>query len=123
MPVYLLHFDVPLSGHARHYMGSSHPGGLWPRLKDHADGYGANIMRHVGARGITWQLARTWPGYRAAERHLKGRPIGSRGLKDKCPVCHSMPRVNRWAGGGRAISKRIRQYVIDRTATHYDRAA
>jgi|HubBroStandDraft_3_1064219.scaffolds.fasta_scaffold06134_3 hypothetical protein len=121
MPVYLIHFDRRLSGHAGHYMGSAQQ--LHERLITHADGHGANIMRYVVAAGITWQLARTWPGYRQEERRLKGRPKGSNHLRTLCPICAPKPRINRWAGGGKIVARKIRVYVTDRTAQYYERAA
>jgi hypothetical protein len=86
--VYLLHFDRPFS-HARHYLGWASPGNLSARLSHHADGTGANLLRHVAKAGISWSLARTWPGDRARERQLK-----SRGLTRRCPVCH--PELAAW---------------------------
>lgn len=79
--VYLLHFDVPFR-HARHYLGYAGPGHLDARLAHHHAGTGANLLRHVGAAGITWRLARTWPGDRNRERRMK-----QRGLARCCPIC------------------------------------
>lgn len=77
--VYLLHFTQPF-GHARHYMGWA--GNLPGRLAHHAAGSGANLLRHVSAAGITWELARTWPGDRRLERRMKAR-----GHSRACPIC------------------------------------
>lgn len=78
--VYLLHFHTAF-GHARHYMGWS--GSLQQRLWHHANGTGANLMKHVQRAGITWELARTWAGDRNLERKLKNRGGHAR----LCPVC------------------------------------
>ena|SRR5579864_3377871 len=98
MAVYLLHFSARLSGHAQHYLGSADD--IPARLADHESGRGARIMAAAKAAGLTWVVARTWPGGRTAERHLKGRKIGSHELRGYCPECQVMPRINRWAGGG-----------------------
>lgn len=79
--VYLLHFDRPFR-HAKHYMGWT-DGALEVRLACHARGDGANLLRHVGAAGIAWTLARTWPGPRGRERQLKIQGGHTR----KCPIC------------------------------------
>jgi hypothetical protein len=79
--VYLLHFAEPF-GHARHYIGWAGPGNLTARLSHHAAGTGANLLRHVGKAGISWELARTWPGGRAEERRMKVR-----GATRRCPLC------------------------------------
>lgn len=112
MTVYLLHIE-PAFGHARHYCGSCLRRRLWVRLKEHADGYGANLCHYARAAGCTLILARTWDGLRADERRIKGRPKGSHELRRRCPVCQSMPRVNRWAGGGARIAKRFRTYQAE----------
>lgn len=98
MSVYLLHFDRRLSDHAGHYLGSAD--NVPARLADHRAGQGAKLTAAAVAAGISLTIARTWPGGRAAERHIKGRAIGSRGLARYCPVCHPMPRIRQWAGGG-----------------------
>lgn len=79
---YLLHLDRPF-GHAKHYLGWAGPGHLDRRLAHHADGSGANLLRHVAAAGIGWELSRTWPGDRHMERRLKHRG----GRARLCPVC------------------------------------
>lgn len=77
--VYLIHFAEPFR-HARHYMGWA--GNLQARLAHHAAGTGANLLRHVNDAGITWELARTWPGDRNLERSMK-----TRGHTRICPIC------------------------------------
>jgi hypothetical protein len=86
--VYLLHFDRPFS-HARHYLGWAAAGNLAARLAYHQAGTGANLLRHVAKAGISWSLARTWPGDRTRERQLK-----SRGASRRCPMCH--PELAAW---------------------------
>jgi predicted GIY-YIG superfamily endonuclease len=78
--VYLLHFSVPYK-HARHYTGWASD--LAARLAEHDDGRGARLTAVAKAAGITWTLARTWPGTRARERQLKNQGGASR----HCPAC------------------------------------
>jgi predicted GIY-YIG superfamily endonuclease len=79
--IYLLHFDEPF-GHARHYLGwaSNLDGRLW----HHANGTGANLLRHVRRAGISWRLAATWPGTRNDERRMKNH-----GHARRCPICQA----------------------------------
>jgi predicted GIY-YIG superfamily endonuclease len=89
--VYLLHFDQPYR-HARHYVG-------WVlnvkrRLAEHEAGRGARLLVVAREAGITWQLARMWPGSRARERQIKRQGGHAR----HCPLCGVKPRqlpVNR----------------------------
>jgi predicted GIY-YIG superfamily endonuclease len=83
--VYLLHLDTPYK-HARHYTGST--GNLTARLADHAAGRGARLLAVVQAAGIGWQVARTWPGGRDAERAIKRRHNAPR----LCPLCSVRPQ-------------------------------
>lgn len=85
--VYLLHFDAPYR-HARHYLGWT-GGPLSARLSAHAEGRGARLLTVVRAAGITWQLARTWPGDRGRERQLKNQG----GARRRCPMCGVVPRL------------------------------
>lgn len=78
--IYLLHFDRPF-GHAQHYTGWA--SNLDGRLKHHANGSGATLLRHVRNAGIGWTLARTWSGDRNRERALKKQGGASR----HCPIC------------------------------------
>jgi hypothetical protein len=81
--IYLLHFSRPYK-HARHYTGwTESSGSLKARLARHEQGDGARLLAIVHAAGITWQLARTWPGPRARERQLKRQGGASR----RCPLC------------------------------------
>lgn len=87
--VYLLHFDQPYR-HARHYLGWTQ--NLAARLAVHAAGHGARLLQVVSAEGITWTLARTWPGVpRLRERQLKRMGGAAR----RCPLCGVHPRPDR----------------------------
>lgn len=80
--VYLIHFDRRYK-HARHYTGWTSD--LATRLAKHAAGDGARLLAVVNEAGISWQLARTWPGPRARERQLKLQGGASR----HCPLCRA----------------------------------
>jgi hypothetical protein len=82
--VYLIHFDVAYR-HARHYLGWTLD--LLARLQAHRDGRGARLMEVITAAGISWQLARTWPGGRDRERAIKNRHEAPR----LCPICTPAP--------------------------------
>ncbi len=84
--VYLLHFDTRYK-HAGHYLGSTCD--LEARLALHAAGRGARLLHVVRAAGITWRLARTWPGGKAKERQLKKQLGASR----YCPICKEARRA------------------------------
>ena len=95
--VYLLHFDrpyIPYPGApphacARHYTGfAAGPQALKRRLAQHGTARGARLMVAVAGAGITWQLARTWPGSRSRERQLKTQGGAAR----RCPLCGITPR-------------------------------
>lgn len=88
MVVYLPHLDMPLV-HAKHYMGVCED--LNARLERHAKGAGARMLAVCIERGITWKLARTWPGDRTLERQLKKRKDAPR----ICPICN--PNALNWA--------------------------
>ena len=98
--VYLLHFDrlyvpypdAPLWDCAGHYCGTTD---LAARLARHAAGNGARLVAVVHQAGISWQLARVWPGPRERERQLKRQGGASR----RCPLC----RLPRRAGEVRHI--------------------
>jgi predicted GIY-YIG superfamily endonuclease len=78
--VYLIHFDRPYR-HARHYTGWTDD--LPTRLDRHMAGHGARLLAVIREAGISWQLARTWPGSRVRERQLKRQGGASR----RCPLC------------------------------------
>jgi hypothetical protein len=96
--VYLLHFDqpyVPYPGApayacAAHYTGLAWggPRGLARRLAQHGTADGARLMLAVAKAGITWQLARVWPGGPARERQMKNPGGAAR----RCPLCGITPR-------------------------------
>jgi hypothetical protein len=77
-------------GHAGHYTGFAGGGarGLARRLAKHDAGRGARLLAAALGAGITWELARTWPGTRARERQLKRQGGASR----RCPLCGVTPR-------------------------------
>ena len=94
--VYLIHLDQPYK-HARHYLGWTTD--LNSRLQAHREGRGARLMEVVKAAGITWHLARTWPGSRDRERAIKNRHESPR----LCPECSPVPRpVNAGRSAGQA---------------------
>ena len=93
---YLLHFDRPYigangKGIAKHYSGSATD--LPARLAEHDKGQGARLLQVAKAAGITWRLARTWPGGRDRERQLKNQGGASR----RCPECGVTPRSDNGA--------------------------
>jgi hypothetical protein len=96
--VYLLHFNelyipypdaLPIAC-AGHYTGfaAGGPRALERRLAKHGTCEGAKLMAAVARAGITWQLARVWPGDRTLERRLKIQGGASR----RCPLCGVTPR-------------------------------
>lgn len=81
--IYLLHFEKPFK-HAKHYLGWAN--NLEGRLRHHEQGTGANLLKHVKAAGISWDLVRTWDRVdRNEERRIKN--MGS--LARVCPVCQA----------------------------------
>jgi hypothetical protein len=90
--VYLLHFDQRYE-HAGHYTGfaessGAEGSGLLKRLGEHAAGRGARLVEVITQAGISFRLARTWPGVtRARERQLKQQGGASR----RCPICLDQP--------------------------------
>lgn len=84
--VYLLHFETAYR-HAQHYTGWTDD--LPARLAAHEAGHGARLLAVVRAAGISWRLARTWPGSRARERQIKRQGGASR----RCPLCGIHPRL------------------------------
>lgn len=96
---YLLHLKTPL-GHARHYLGVTT--NLAKRLKLHATGRGANMLRVAKERqgkAFGFTLARTWDipvdmTPRAYEIKLKNRGSGAR----SCPICQEAARAAKKSG-------------------------
>jgi hypothetical protein len=84
---YLLHFDQPIGNlqnkraQAQHYLG--HADRLDRRALQHLTGRGAKITQALVARGIGFQIVRTWPGSRSFERKLKNR----KNARKLCPIC------------------------------------
>jgi hypothetical protein len=62
--------------------------GLLKRLGEHQHGRGARLVEVITQAGITFRLARVWPGVtRARERQLKNQGGASR----RCPICLDQP--------------------------------
>lgn len=78
--VYLLHFDRPYR-HAAHYIGWTQD--LEARLREHQCGTGARLVEVAVNAGISFELARTWPGDRFLERRIKNLKSG----RSVCPIC------------------------------------
>src|SRR5262249_16733436 len=64
---------------------------LLARLEAHRDGRGARLMEVITKAGITWQLARTWPGGRDRERAIKNRHEAPRLCPLSPPRPHPLP--------------------------------
>jgi predicted GIY-YIG superfamily endonuclease len=79
--VYLLHFDQRYE-HAGHYTGWAED--LDRRIPEHQQGRGARLVEVITQAGISFRVARLWPGVtRARERQLKRQGGASR----RCPIC------------------------------------
>jgi len=89
--VYLLHFSQKYK-HAAHYMGSTDD--LDRRLTQHREGRGARLVQVIRQAGLDFELARTWPGGRLLERHLKDTWHGAVRL---CPICSGEAAMRRAA--------------------------
>lgn len=119
MTCYLLCFDRPVGdaagrlGYACHYLGSTPRYRLAVRMREHQQGRGACLTAAAARAGIGFEMVRTWPGGRAEERRLKGRPKGSRELREKCPRCNMMPRIRQWAGGRCKITSYPRETIME----------
>lgn len=86
--VYLLHFDQRYE-HAGHYTGWAD--NLDQRLAQHQRGAGARLVEVITQAGISFRLARIWPGTsRARERQLKN----SGGASRYCPICQDERKAN-----------------------------
>lgn len=102
--VYLLHFAEPYQ-HARHYLGWAED--VEARLADHEAGRGARLLAVVQSAGITWRLARTWPGSRARERQIKRQG----GLSRSCPLCGVRPASETDRAAVAALPARYPRYA------------
>jgi predicted GIY-YIG superfamily endonuclease len=88
LTVYLLHFERPVYGTSRHYIGFTT--NLEQRLAMHRSGHGARITSIAAKKGIAWELAYVWEdGDKELERYLKK---GGRGRK-YCAICSPQARV------------------------------
>lgn len=83
--VYLLHFERPIcpTHPAQHYLGWTN--NLYRRIEEHRAGTGARLAQVAQERGISFVVARIWPGDRDFERWLKRQKNGKR----LCPLCQS----------------------------------
>jgi predicted GIY-YIG superfamily endonuclease len=84
--VYLIHLDRKLGsdhpkGGAGHYLGTTI--NLDRRLAQHRDGTGARILAAATARGITFDVVRTWNSGRGVERQMKRQHNAPK----LCPRC------------------------------------
>jgi hypothetical protein len=96
---YLLHLaepyipypGAPAGSCAQHYTGFAEggPACLARRLAEHGTAHGSPLLLAARRAGITWELARTWPGTRARERQLKRQGSARR----YCPLCGVTPRA------------------------------
>src|SRR6266496_346183 len=97
--VYLLHFIDPATGESARYRHAGHYTGwtldLAGRLAKHEVGCGARLLEVIRAAGLSWKLARTWPGDRKRERQIKNQGGASR----HCPECGVQPRSGRHREG------------------------
>jgi predicted GIY-YIG superfamily endonuclease len=73
--VYLLRFHQPVGSgrkYVRYYLGFCQDRRLEQRLAEHRSGAGAKLVAAAIARGIDFDVVRTWPNAtRADERRLK----------------------------------------------------
>lgn len=88
--VYLLHLD-PAYKQARHYTGWA--SNLDARLAHHRAGSGARLCQVAVEAGSELILARTWPGDRNFERHIKN----GKNVPLLCPICNPEHAMNREA--------------------------
>ena len=86
--VYLLHLYLPGETpesrglhHAKHYMGMSED--VSARLAEHGTQRGAKLTLAARKAGLSWVVARIFPGGRRLERKLKARHNGPQ----LCPIC------------------------------------
>jgi hypothetical protein len=96
--VYLLHLLRPYVAQTgqraktfQHYVGHAEPYRLAERLAQHGTAAGARCLEVAAAAGITWELARTWPGGYPRERQVKSGGSARR----FCPMCGVRPRNTR----------------------------
>ena len=86
--IYLLHFSRPFK-HATHYIGFTSKD-LEGRLAYHSAGKGSKLLKAVAEAGISWTVARTWPGGRNEERRLKNQKNAPR----LCPICRTLKKTS-----------------------------
>lgn len=79
---YLIHFDKPVRGAQRHYIGWSSD--LRRRAYEHLCGKGSELTRIAQLEGFEIRIARFWFDVgKDVELKLKRR-----GAKSLCPYCH-----------------------------------
>lgn len=83
--VYLIHLVEPYK-HAQHYLGwCERDEMVQERLAKHQAGIGSKFLAAVNMVGISYFIARCWPGFsRTRERQLKNRKRS----RDLCPICN-----------------------------------
>lgn len=87
--IYLLHFEQPYPAGKRpqHYMGHTPEERFDDRMREHRNGSNkARFTQVMAELGITFVVARTWPGDFEMEKALKRRkrPVAL------CPICHPL---------------------------------
>lgn len=87
--IYILHFDKPVWGSSRHYIGYTELP-VERRLEQHKSGHGSRICKKALKLGIDFQLVHTefftsWNDAVRREREIKRKGLAGGGL---CPVCN-----------------------------------
>lgn len=87
--VYLLHFEPSVGGKS-HYLGITRTDQFKRRMREHANGNGARLLRAAAALGSSFYVVRRWENASFAfERSLKNRGHAAQ----LCPLCN--PRIAR----------------------------
>lgn len=81
--IYLIHFEPPI-GRTNHYLGVTREDRLPERLREHALGNGATLIRVAVKTGRRLWLARTFPG---AGPELEQTMKRHGHFKMMCPLC------------------------------------
>jgi predicted GIY-YIG superfamily endonuclease len=98
--VYLLHFEEPVYGTSRHYVGFTT--NLDQRLAMHRAGHGARITSIARKKGIAWELAFVWEeGDKVFERLIKKKGT----FKRFCKFCTPPPDPDQPAKPARRKAK------------------
>lgn len=85
--VYLLHFDQPYWGKARHYVGYTVRG--WEtRVAEHQAGKGSLVVAYALRHGCQFQVVRVWHRVDKQEaRKLEKKFKAGKNLPQLCPIC------------------------------------